>query len=104
MSKFVFVYHGGSHPQTPVEMDRVMAAWEGWFDSIGVNVIDGGNPVGMSTTVHSDGHFSEDGGTNPTSGYSLIEAENKEDAVKKAQTCPILAAGGSVEVAEAFVM
>ena len=42
--------------------------------------------------------------TNPVSGYSLIEASNLEDALSKAKACPILKAGGSVEVAQAMDM
>ena len=41
-----------------------------------------------------------DGGANPASGWSVIEAANIDDATKKAKGCPILAGGGSVEVAE----
>ncbi|MDH3533033.1 MAG: hypothetical protein OEO82_08890, partial [Gammaproteobacteria bacterium] len=75
-----------------------------WFGSMGAAVVDGGNPVGVSSTVHSDGSVTADGGSNPASGYSLIEADGDEDAIAKAKACPILAAGGSVEVAEAIDM
>jgi hypothetical protein len=36
--------------------------------------------------------------------YSLIEASDFDDAIAKAKGCPILAAGGSVELAEAIDM
>ena len=75
-----------------------------WFGSLGSAVVDGGNPVGMSTTVHPDGRVTDDGGANPASGYSLIEAESVADAVAKAKACPILEAGGSIELAEAIDM
>ena len=38
------------------------------------------------------------------SPHSLIEASDKQDALAKAKGCPILAAGGSIEVAEAIDM
>ena len=104
MAKYLFVYHGGSHPTTPAEVKKVMDAWGAWFGSMGAAVVDGGNPVGMSSTVKSDGSIVQDGGPNPVSGYSLIEAPNLADAHKKAKGCPILAAGGSIEVAEAMDM
>jgi hypothetical protein len=44
------------------------------------------------------------GGTNPLSGYSLINADNIDAAVQHAKGCPILAVGGTVEVAEAIDM
>jgi hypothetical protein len=67
-------------------------------------VIDGGNPVGESTTVNPDGSVSNNGGANPASGYSLIEAADLDDALAKAKGCPILESGGSIEVAEAIDM
>lgn len=104
MAKYLFVYHGGSKPESQEDIAKVMDAWGSWFGSMGSAVIDGGNPVGMSTTVQSDGSVVNNGGSNPTSGYSLVEASSDEDAVAKAQGCPILEAGGSVEVAQAFDM
>jgi hypothetical protein len=104
MAKYLFVYHGGSHPTSQAEVKRVMDAWGSWFGSMGAAVIDGGNPVGKSSTVRSDGSIADNGGANPASGYSLIEAATLADAHKKAKGCPILAAGGSIEVAEALDM
>ncbi len=104
MSKFLFVYHGGSKPETEEAVTEVMNAWGEWFGSMGSAVVDGGNPVGISSTVNSDGSVSDNGGANPASGYSLIEAADIDDALAKARACPILSAGGSVEVAEAFDM
>jgi len=104
MAKYLFVYHGGSHPETEEETKAVMDAWGEWMGSMGAAVIDGGNPVGMSSTVHADGSVTDDGGANPASGYGLFEASDIDDALGKAKGCPILAAGGSIEVAEAIDM
>lgn len=104
MSKFVFVYHGGKKPDNDNEIAKIMDAWGQWFGTLGDAVIDGGNPVGMSTTVNADGSVVGNGGPNPISGYSLIEAGDLDDAISKARKCPILAAGGSIEIAEAFDM
>lgn len=104
MAKYLFVYHGGNKPETEEEGAQVMDAWGQWFGSMGANVIDGGNPVGLSSTVNPDGSVADNGGSNPASGYSLIEAADLDDAISKAKGCPILASGGSVELAEAFDM
>ncbi len=104
MAKFLFVYHGGSAPTNPADVKKTMDAWVGWFGAMGAAVIDGGNPVGKSSTVKSDGSLAAGGGTNPASGYSLIEASSLEDAHKKAKGCPILAAGGSIEIAQCMDM
>lgn len=104
MAKYLFVYHGGKKPESKEEQARVMDAWGKWLGSMGSAVIDGGNPVGLSSTVKSDGSVVNNGGANPVSGYSLVEASDVDDAIKKARGCPILQSGGSIELAEAFDM
>ncbi len=104
MAKYLFVYHGGDHPETEVEVKEVLDAWGAWMGSMGAAVIDGGNPVGISSTVNSDGSVADNGGSNPASGYGLFEAPDLDDALAKAKGCPILAAGGSIEVAQAIDM
>jgi hypothetical protein len=104
MSKFVFAYHGGSMPETPAEQTKVMDAWMAWFAGMGDAVVDGGNPTGASKTVGGGGTVSDGGGANPLSGYSIVSAADLDAAVALAKGCPILAAGGSVEVAEALDM
>ncbi len=104
MAKYLYVYHGGSDPESEEEVAEVLDAWGNWLGSMGAAVIDGGNPVGKSSTVNPDGSVADDGGANPASGYSLIEAADLDDALAKAKGCPILQAGGSIEVAEVFDM
>jgi hypothetical protein len=104
MAKFLFVYHGGKPATDPSEIKAVMDAWGAWFGSLGAAVIDGGNPVGNSSTVLANGSLVNGGGANPASGYSLISASNLEDAHAKARGCPLLKAGGTVEIAQAFDM
>lgn len=104
MAKFLFVYHGGKVPTNPAEAKATHDAWGAWFGSLGAAVIDGGNPVGKSYTVRSNGSLVDDGGANPASGYSLIEAANVEDAHKKAASNPLLKAGGTIEFAQAIDM
>lgn len=104
MAKYLFIYHGGSHPETEAEVKEVMDAWGAWLGAMGSAVIDGGNPVGKSSTVHPDGSVKDNGGANPVSGYGLFEASGLKDALAKAKGCPILTAGGSIEVAEAIDM
>ena len=103
MPKFMFIYHGGKAPESPEEGAKVMAAWERWLGGIGADLVDGGNPAGLSSTVFAD-RVEENGGSNPVSGYTLVNASDKAAAVGIAQGCPILADGGSVEVAEAMEM
>ena len=104
MAKYLFVYHGGGNAESEAELTESLDAWGSWFGSMGAAVIDGGNPVGMSSTINSDGSVVDNGGANPASGYSLIEASDPDDAISKARGCPILSVGGSIEIAEAIDM
>ena len=104
MAKFLFVYHGGKPATDPAERKAAMDAWGAWFGALGAAVIDGGNPLGPSSTVRADGSLAAGGGANPASGYSLISAASLEDAHAKARGCPLLKAGGTIEIAEAFDM
>lgn len=104
MLKYLFIYHGGNKPTTESEKASAMDAWGQWFGSMGSTVVDGGHPVGPSTTVTSS-EVVDNGGANPTSGYSIVEAEDLDDAVRKAQACPLITIhGGTVEVAEVVDM
>ncbi len=98
MSDFMFAFHGGSMPETPEEGEKVMAAWEAWMGGLGEAMVNPGNPVGLSKTVSAAG-VADDGGSNPLSGFTIVKAGSIEEACEMAKGCPIIDAGGSVEVA-----
>jgi hypothetical protein len=100
MPRFIFAYHGGATPTTPAEQEATMSAWTAWFGDLGNAVVDGGNPVGMSRTVTKDA-VTDNGGANPISGYSIVEAADQDAACDMARGCPMVRDGsGSVEVAQ----
>jgi hypothetical protein len=103
MPKYVFAYTGGSMPETEEQQKAVMDAWLGWFGQLGQAIVDGGAPFGPSSTVGPDGSVSG-GGTSGLTGYSVIEVDSLDTAVAQAKGCPVLAAGGSVEVYESIPM
>ncbi len=102
MAKYIFAYHGGAAPESPEEGAEVMAKWNAWLGGLGDAVVDGGNPAGPSKTVSASG-VADDGGANPISGYSLVQADSIDQAVEMAKGCPIMD-HGTVEVAEAMDM
>ena len=105
MAKYVLAYHGGGGmPESAEEQEKIMADWGEWFGSLGDDILDGGNPISATRTISADGSVSDGGGANALTGYSLINADSLDAAVQKASGCPVLAAGGSVEVAEAIDM
>lgn len=92
MAEYIFTYRTPAD-FTPGTPDGI-AAWTTWFESIGSQVRDMGKPVFNRATVGS----SADGV--PLGGYSLVTAENLDEALTLAKGCPIVAAGGGVEVGE----
>ncbi len=94
MAKYLLVYHGGGDGG-PSEEE--MAAWGNWFGTLGESVVDGGAPIAETKTLSTSG-VTDGAGANPATGYSLIEAVNMEDALAKAKGCPVLTAGGTIEV------
>src|SRR5689334_3333527 len=93
MAKYLFSYHGGRMAETDEAREAAMAAWGAWFGKLGSAVVDPGNPIANSRTLGGDGG-------NQVTGYSLIEADSLDDAAAKADGCPVLANGGSVEIGE----
>jgi hypothetical protein len=102
MSKFVFVYSGGSMAQTPEEQQAVMQAWTEWFGTLGDAVVEAGNPFGASSSVSGAGVTHP--GTLGATGYSVVTAASLDDATGLAKGCPIIQAGGAVDVCEAIEM
>ena len=102
MAKFVYVYTGGQMAETPEAQEQAMQAWGAWFGTLGDAVADIGNPFGASATVKSGG--SSSGGTSQLGGYSVVEAASLDAAAAKADGCPVLQSGGTVEVYEAIPM
>ena len=101
MATYVLLYKGGSMPENPDDVNKVMQAWGSWFGSIGGNLVDGGNPFGPARSISNDGSVS-DGGPSALSGYSIIKAENLDEATATAKNCPVLLGGATIEVYETF--
>ncbi|NRA88749.1 MAG: hypothetical protein HRU28_15475 [Rhizobiales bacterium] len=102
MTQFLFAYHGGK-PENDDQGSEIMAKWQAWMEAEAAAFVDKGAPVGMSKTVSSSGTV-DNGGVNPVSGYSIIEAADIEAACKIAKGCPIHENGGSIEIAEIMKM
>ncbi|MEZ5778959.1 MAG: YciI family protein [Paracoccaceae bacterium] len=103
MPNFVFAYHGGKMPETPEEGAKEMAKWEAWMGKHSAAFVDQGAPVGKSSTVSAAG-VADNGGANPISGVSTVKADTLAAALEIAKGCPIVANGGSVEVAQVMEM
>ena len=103
MTDYFMVFHGGGQP-APEDQEQAMKAWMDWYASMGDAVVWEGGPAGMSKTVASGG-VTDDGGSNPTTGVSVVRADSIEAACEMAKGCPMVKDGsGSVEIAPMMAM
>jgi hypothetical protein len=87
---------------SPEQAQEGMAMWMRWAEKAGPAVVDLGSPVGGSQLVPS-GADAQTG--TPIGGFSVLEADSADDAVKLVQDHPHLQApGGVIEVLEYLQM
>ena len=103
MPNYIIAYHGGKKPESPEEGAKHMAKWQAWVDGLGDAAVNPGTPLGKSKIVSSAG-VSDDGGSNPLSGFSIVKADSMDAALEMAKACPFLETGGTLEVAEVMKM
>jgi len=106
MAKFMFVYRGGGKMEdmSPEQMQQVMQTWMAWIEG-GMKegwMIDGGDalhPTGKVVDADgtvTDGPFAES--KELVGGYSMVQADDLDAAVKLTKDCPARAGGGTIEV------
>jgi hypothetical protein len=95
MKQFLLLYNG---PATPPGASH--AGWPEWFDRIGAALVDMGSPMENGFVVHSDGSTADDASS--LNGFSLIQAEGRDQALDLVKDHPFLALGSEyiVEVFE----
>ncbi|MDC9720105.1 MAG: YciI family protein [Gammaproteobacteria bacterium] len=99
MAQFVITYLGGNQPATPEEGRAHFAKYMQWIKDLGEAAISPMNPLKDTHQVTPNGEVSTGTGTK-MSGYTIIEADSIEAAVKITQACPFLDIGGTLEVSE----
>ena len=93
MPTYIFTYHQPAG-YVPGSDTTVTAAWEAFFERIGDNVVDPGQPVFDRTTL------GEIGSSTQLGGYSVVTATNLAEAAALAGGCPSLQRGGGVQIGE----
>lgn len=101
MARFLLIYHGKPNIQSPEDGAKHMAAWKAWSSGLGDAVVDPGLPVGPSKTITPTG-LEDNGGSNPASGMTVLQADTMKEAIALAKGCPHLSGTGTIEIAEAM--
>lgn len=105
MSKFILLYNGPATPAQDIpkeKMDKIMEGWKTWMEKAGSAIVDIGQPMANGRSVVDDG---SEGHVLELSGYTIIQAENMDEALKLVDGHPFLSdktGKFSVEVFELF--
>ena len=103
MAKFLLLYSGGGMPETEAESAAVIKAWTAWYTQLGSAVADPGNPFSpMAKTIAANGTVRDGAVGVMATGYTILQAESLDAAVKMAQGCPVLQGGAEISVFESF--
>ena len=92
MKNYLILHYGFEKP-TPEEMD----AWNKWFGSIADKQVDMGGLRG-GREISNSGTRELPFAKNSITGYTVIKAENLDEAEKIAQECPFVASTRIYEI------
>jgi YCII-related domain len=92
MPTYLFTYRA---PKDYTGSAAAHDAWSAWYQRLGANLRDRGNPCFKAGTVGAC-----DSETTSLGGYSLIRARDLQQAIALAEGCPAVQDAGGVEVGE----
>lgn len=87
MKKFVFLYYGAEE-HTP----EAMQAWNEWFSGFKDKLSDFGTPFSRGIEVNHSGAKELADGQQAITGYSIVSANDIEEALEIAKKCPFFTA------------
>ena len=102
MSKYMLIYKGeatDTADMPEVQAAEVMAKWAAWIERIGPALADVGTPFGPGTSIVDDG---SDGTPISLTGYSIVEAADRDGAAALANGHPYLSEGKGKFAIEVF--
>ena len=110
MKRFLVIYHAPAEAMemmakaTPEEKMEGMKPWMAWKDRLGESLLDLGAPLVAGLRLQPDG--STAASTKEVTGYSMVQAENMEEAQALLSDHPHLAwtGGCDIEIHECVAM
>jgi hypothetical protein len=114
MKEFLLIfrndYSATAENTSPEKMQKMLTEWMNWMGSIAAQnkMVDKGSRLSLNgktlrpNNVISDGPYTEV--KELVGGYTIIKAASMEEAVELAIGCPILTAGGNVEIRNLVAM
>ncbi len=103
MPNYLITYFGGNHPANPDDAKKHFAEYQQWLASLADAVVSPANPLKAAHTIRPDATTTP-GSATAMSGYTIIQADSIQAAIKLAKSCPFLRIDGTLEVAELIQM
>jgi hypothetical protein len=85
MSTFLFLYKGYVTPTA-----EIGHAWMEWFETVGDQMVDSGNPLSHGAEVTAQDTTDLELGPHSLTGYSIVEAADRDAALARARTNPMI--------------
>ena len=99
MARFLITYYAGEMPQDAESIAQARRAFAQWAAKMGAALADVGTPIRSVTTISSAGiHNGTPAG--PFMGWSVIEAEDGNAAIRLMKDHPFLSLGGMLQLSE----
>ena len=101
MKKFLVLYTAPSSAMENMqemaseEKNKEMAKWGVWMEKVGSGMVDMGTPLGSTVKLGKDGGGESQSGV---IGYSILQAENMDEAKKLLEGHPHLDMPGGCEI------
>lgn len=102
MKKFIIIYHAPVDALRQVlqanaeDTEKVMEAWKAWAKKCGENLVNPGNPLMSGLKMNADGSSSLS--QKQVCGYSVIQADNIQEAKKMLEGHPHLRWNDACEI------
>jgi len=99
MARFLITYYAGDMPQDPESIAQTRHALIEWAAKTGEALADLGAPIRSTTTISSDG-IRNGPQAGPFMGWSVIEAEHSNAAIRLMEDHPFISRGGILQLSE----
>jgi len=114
MNEFLLIFRrentGPESVLSPEQLQAMMKPWQDWIGSIAAQnkLVTAGNRLAPQGKVIKPGQVITDGPyveiKEAIGGYTIVKTDTLEEAAELAKGCPILMAGGNVEVRPIIAM
>jgi hypothetical protein len=99
MAKFLITYYAGDMPSDPDSIASARRAFIQWAEQAGPALAEVGSPVRSAMTIGADA-APDAADRQPMMGWSVIEAADRNAAIRLMREHPFISRGGMLQISE----